>query len=77
MTRVRVSTTVDGTLLATARQACGNETDATLIDAALAALLRAMRATKIDQRTRSGYDAHPLDAPDEYGDLESWLEATK
>ena len=71
MARVRVSTTVDGELLASARQIAPGTTDAALIDDALAALLARHRARVIDA-AYAAYDDHPLEAPDEWGDLDSF-----
>lgn len=72
MTRTRISTTVDSELLAAARQTQGGGTDATLVDAALAAFIAERRAAQIDAAYDRAYDAHPLDEPDEWGDLESF-----
>jgi len=74
MARVRVSTTVDADLLAKARQARAGSTDASLLDEALAALLARHRSAEIDAAYRA-YDRHPLDKPDEWGDLASFREA--
>lgn len=74
MSRVRVSTTVDGELLAEARNTCGGTTDAALLDEALRALLARHRAGTIDA-TYAAYDAHPLGEPDDWGDLQSFREA--
>lgn len=74
MPRVRVSTTVDQELLASARQACALLSDAALLDAALAALLARQRAAELDASYRA-YDETPLDTPDEWGDLDSFREA--
>jgi hypothetical protein len=74
MPRERVSTTVDGELLATARGLRAWRNDATLLDAALAALVARQRAADIDAAYAS-YDDHPLDEPDEWGDLESFRAA--
>ena len=74
MARVRVSTTVDADLLAKARQARAGSTDASLLDEALAALLARHRSAEIDAAYRA-YDRHPLDEPDEWGDLASFREA--
>jgi hypothetical protein len=74
MTRVRVSTTVDGELLERAREAHDATTDAGLLDDALRALLARHRAAKIDQAYKA-YDDHPIDEPDEWGDLASFREA--
>jgi hypothetical protein len=43
-------------------------------DEALTALLAQHRRAEIDASC-AAYDRHPLDEPDEWGDLESWLEA--
>jgi hypothetical protein len=74
MTRERVSTTVDGELLAEARTARAGLNDAALFDEALSALVRSKRAAQIDA-TYSGYEEHPLDEPDEWGDLASFRDA--
>lgn len=70
MARVRVSTTVDADLLDAARR--GRELrQCELLEEALRALVARDRAIEIDHRYEA-YDAHPLDEPDEWGDLESW-----
>jgi hypothetical protein len=74
MARVRVSTTVDEDLLSKARRARADANDATLLDEALAALLRWYRSAEIDEAYRA-YGHHPLDEPDEWGDLASFREA--
>ena len=74
MPRVRVSTTVDEDLLAEARRASGGRPDAVLIDEALRSLLLRHRAAELDAEY-AAYDAHPLDAPDEWGDLASFRDA--
>jgi hypothetical protein len=74
MARVRVSTTVDGDLLAQARNLLSDRTDAALMDEALRALLARHRAAEIDAMYEA-YDRHPLDEPDEWGDLASFREA--
>ncbi len=74
MTRVRVSTTVDAELLERARSVHEHRTDASLIDDALRAFLARNRAAEIDA-SYSLYDDHPLDEPDEWGDLESFRNA--
>jgi post-segregation antitoxin (ccd killing protein) len=71
MSRVRVSTTVDEELLAQARAVQPDVNDARLLDAALAALVARQRAAEIDS-TYAAYDEHPLDEPDEWGDLASF-----
>ncbi len=73
MTRIRISTTVDeATLLAGRELGLGN--DATMIDAALAALIATHRAAEID-KSYEAYDRVPLDTPDEWGDLESFVQS--
>lgn len=74
MTRTRVSTTVDRSLLDEARRARAPITDAALLDEALGALLQRLRATEIDAGY-AGYDEHPVDEPDAWGDLASFRAA--
>jgi hypothetical protein len=74
MPRTRLSTTVDADLLAGARRTRTGVTDAVLIDSALEALLARSRAVEIDA-SYAAYDEHPLDEPDEWGDLASFREA--
>lgn len=74
MARTRVSTTVDERLLASARGLRGGLTDAALLDAALAALLRHHRAVEMDA-AYAAYDEQPLDEADEWGDLASFRSA--
>lgn len=74
MARTRLSTTVDGELLEQARRARSGVTDAVLVDAALAALLARERAVEVDAGY-SAYEEHPLDEPDEWGDLASFRSA--
>lgn len=74
MARERVSTTVDGDLLAEARSKRAGLNDAALFDAALAALVRASRNAEIEA-AYSAYDDHPLDEPDAWGDLASFRDA--
>ena len=45
-----------------------------LVDEALAALLTRHRAGEVDA-SYAAYDAHPLDEPDEWGDLASFRRA--
>lgn len=73
MSRERVSTTVDGDLLAEAQAQTGLN-DAALLDAALTALLRPSRAAEIDA-TYAAHDEHPLHEADEWGDLASFRDA--
>lgn len=72
MARTRVSTTVDDALLERARslEAYGN--DAALLDAALKALLDRFRSEEIDAAYIAAYAKHPVDEPDEWGDLASF-----
>jgi hypothetical protein len=74
MARTRISTTVDAELLDSARRARAGVTDATLIDEALSALLLRHRAAELDA-SYAVYDEHPLDEPDEWGDLASFRKA--
>lgn len=74
MSRVRVSTTVDGELLSTARRLRADLNDAALIDVALAALLATERSAEIDAEY-SAYDETPPDVEDEWGVLSSFREA--
>jgi hypothetical protein len=74
MARVRISTTVDEALLASARGARSQLPDSALIDEALAALLTRHRAVEIDA-AYAAYDDSPLDTPDEWGDLASFRTA--
>jgi hypothetical protein len=74
MNRTRLSTTVDATLLADARKVRSGISDAALIDAALTALLHRHRSAEVDA-SYAAYDQHPVDEPDEWGDLASWRAA--
>ena len=49
-------------------------TDAVLVDEALAALIDRHRAAEVDAGY-AAYDEHPLDEPDEWGDLASFRAA--
>ena len=71
MTRTRLSTTVDRQLLDSARDLRPGSSDAALIDEALHALLRRHRSAEVDA-SYAAYDEHPLDEPDEWGDLASF-----
>jgi hypothetical protein len=75
MARARISTTVDSDLLDRARQARAAANDAELIDEALAALLARDRAAEIDAAYAAAYAEHPLDEPDEWGDLATFRQA--
>jgi len=71
MARTRVSTTVDDSLLATARRLRAGVNDAALLDEALTSLIARERAGEIDA-AYSAYDQIPIDEPDEWGDLASF-----
>jgi hypothetical protein len=72
--RTRISTTVDADLLAGARRVRSGVADSALIDEALSALLARQRAAEIDA-AYAAYDTHPLDVPDEWGDLAAFRSA--
>jgi antitoxin MazE5 len=74
MNRIRLSTTVDAELLGSARSVRSGITDAALIDEALAALLAHYRSAEVDA-SYAAYDEHPVEQPDEWGDLASWRQA--
>ena len=74
MNRIRLSTTVDAEVLNSARDVRAGITDATLIDEALGALLARHRSAEVDA-SYAAYDRHPVDEPDEWGDLASWRRA--
>lgn len=74
MPRARVSTTVDEELLTEARSVTGANSDASLFDQALRALLAQHRRAEVD-RAYAAYDQHPLDEPDGWGDLASFRAA--
>lgn len=74
MARTRLSTTVDADLLDGARGVLSGTTDAALADEALRALLVRHRAAELDA-SYAAYDDHPLDEPDEWGDLASFRRA--
>jgi hypothetical protein len=74
MKRTRLSTTVDGSLLEDARKLRSGMRDAALVDEALAALLARYRSAEVDA-SYAAYDEHPLDEPDEWGDLASFRRA--
>lgn len=65
---------MDADLLEGARRVRSGVTDAALIDAALEALLVRHRAAEVDA-AYAVYDEHPLDEPDEWGDLASFRQA--
>jgi len=65
---------VDAALLEHARHARSGVSDAVLVDEALAALLARHRNAEVDA-SYAVYDEHPLDEPDEWGDLASFRRA--
>lgn len=73
MARTRLSTTVDTELLRDARDVAGGN-DAALVDAALRAFLARHRAAERDA-SYAAYDDHPIDEPDEWGDLAAFRRA--
>lgn len=75
MAKVRVSTTVDGDLLARARKLRVGPTDASLLEAALEALLREHREAEIDRDYARAYREQPIRIHDEWGDVEAFLDA--
>lgn len=72
--RRRVSTTVDGDLLDQARGLQAWDSDAAMMDAALEALAKCHREAEIDAAYEV-YERLPLNTPDEWGDLESFVTA--
>ena len=74
MARIRVSTTVDESLIEQARQLRSGLKDAALLDEALDALLAQHRTAEIDASYVIYHDI-PLDESDEWGDLASFREA--
>lgn len=74
MARIRISTTVDSSLLESARRSHEGLADSSLIDEALAALLARRRAVEYDA-AYAAYETRPLDEPDAWGDLASFRAA--
>ena len=68
MSRVRVSTTVDGDLLAEVRRLRSGANDAKLLDEALGALVARNRTSEIDA-AYAAYGEFPIDDSDEWGNL--------
>ncbi len=75
MTRARISTTVDRTLLDDARRLHAGTTDAELVDDALTALLSSYRSAEVDAAYAAAYGTHPIDGEDDWGDLASFRRA--
>ena len=76
MARIRVSTTVDESLLTEARAIRPDSQDSMLLDEALGALLAQNRRAQIDAGY-AAYDELPMDTLDEWGDLASWGRAAR
>lgn len=76
MARLRVSTTVDESLLTTARSLRPDSQDSALLDEALGALIAQNRRAEIDA-SYAAYDDQPIDTPDEWGDLAAWGRAAR
>ena len=74
MPKVRISTTVDHELLEAARSLRPGQTDASVMEAALEALLAAHRAAEIDAAYADAYQLVPLSTADDWGDLAAWRE---
>ena len=74
MGRVRVSTTVDESLLSRVREIRAGANDATILDESLEALLRVHRTAEF-KSAYATYDAVPLNEPDAWGDLASFRDA--
>lgn len=66
MARLRLRSTVDEQLFATARDLCPHPTDSALLDEALAAVITRHRAAIIDAAYEA-HDAHPIDEVDGVG----------
>lgn len=77
MARMRISTTVDGDLLARARAIDPDWTDARLVEEAFHAILDRYRRAEIDRAYEHAYVRQPLDEPDEWGDLASFGDAVR
>jgi hypothetical protein len=74
MSRVRVSTTVDGDLLAEARRIRIHINDSVLMDEALRSLITSNRSGEIDA-SYVAYDQFPIDEPDDWGSLDAFRNA--
>ena len=71
----QISTTVDSQLLAKARGTGSWSSDARMVYSALAALLTAYRSAEVDRAYAAAYGEHPIDEPDQWGDLASFRDA--
>jgi hypothetical protein len=75
MAKQRLSTTVDEELLSRARQLQPGTSDASLVERALTALLAQHDRVATDTADARADEEHPVDEPDEWGDLASFGEA--
>jgi hypothetical protein len=75
MAKRRVSTTVDEDLLARARALDPAGTDASMLEQALRALIERNRRAQVDAAYVTAFAEHPLEEPDDWGDLASFGEA--
>jgi predicted aconitase len=75
MARVRISTTVDSNLLDAAQRG-RRLRSSELVEEALRALVNQHERIEVDA-SYEAYDYHPLEEPDEWGDLESWHSAAR
>ena len=66
---------MDADLLNSARSLRSGLTDAAIVDEALRALVARVSAAEVDASYAAAYDEHPIDEPDEWGDLASFLRA--
>lgn len=74
MAKIRLSTTVDADLLARARAAHGPSTDASVVEAALEALLRLHQESEFDRVYAEAYARQQVGDRDEWGDLQAFLD---
>lgn len=77
MTKLRLSTTVDRELLTRARGIDPAGSDASMLEQALLALIDLHRRVEIDALYDKAWSDHPIDEPDEWGDLASFSEAVR
>ena len=75
MAKVRVSTTVEEQLLRRARGLDPTGTDASMLEQALLALIERHRRVEIDAAYAEAWAEHPIEEPDEWGDLASFADA--
>lgn len=75
MAKVRISTTVDASLLDQARACCEGARDSSVLEAALEALIARHRGAAFDRRIDAAYRELSFDQPDQWGDMGTFLEA--